>query len=294
MKAVHILIPVFIWTVSLYSYGQKTIDLWKDTPPSSNGITTPEVSEKDGWWITNISHPTLTIYSPVKEKNTGVAVIICPGGGYMGLAIQHEGEEFAEWLNTLGITGIVLKYRMPNKHKKIPLDDAWQAIRYARENAQALNINPQKVGIAGFSAGGHLAATASTHYCFEGINTRPDFSILFYPVITMKIATHGGSKNNLLGDTPSESDIYMYSNETQINAHTPPAILLLSDDDDVVSPENSIGYYQALKQNNIPASMYIFPEGGHGWGMNKDFKYNKMMLSLLKEWLEVVSYRYNQ
>ena len=280
----------FIFSVFLFlstvSYGQTVVDLWEGAPPNDNGITTPEVIENEGSWVVNVSHPTLTIFSPSKESNNGMAVIICPGGGYTGLAIQHEGMEMAKWLNTLGITGIVLMYRMPNKHKDIPLSDAWQAIRYVRKNAAKLGVNPKKVGIAGSSAGGHLASTASTHYSYDGINTRPDFSILFYPVITAELPTHGGSRNNLLGDNPSLSDIHMFSNEKQVNNNTPPAILLLSDDDKVVLPQNSIDYYKALKNNNVPATMYIFPEGGHGWGMNKDFKYHQQMIHLLEMWLK--------
>ena len=272
--------------MSVISYGQKVVDLWDSAPPTDNGITTPEVSERDGWWLTNISKPTLTIFSPSKDKNNGMAVIICPGGGYAGLAFQHEGTEVAQWLNTLGITGVVLKYRMPNKHKEVPLDDAWQAIRYVRKNAKELGVNPGKVGIAGSSAGGHLASTVSTHYSYEGICTRPDFSILFYPVITAERATHGGSRNNLLGDNPSAADIHIFSNEKQVNNNTPPAILLLSDDDKTVLPQNSVDYYNALKNNNVPATMYIFPEGGHGWGMNKDFKYHDQMINLLEMWLK--------
>ena len=265
---------------------QETVDLWPDSPPTSNEITTPEGVENNGSWITNVSHPMLMIYSPDKETDTGIAVVICPGGGYAGLAFQHEGKQFAEWLNTLGITGIILKYRMPNKHKNIPLEDVWQAMRYVRENAERLKIDRNKIGIAGFSAGGHLASTASTHYSFEGASTRPDFSILFYPVVTMTSFTHGGSRENLLGKNPTEVDIQLFSNEKQVNNNTPPTILLLSDDDKVVDPLNSIHYYEALKKNDIPASLYIFPEGGHGWGMNTNFKYHETMLSLLEEWLK--------
>ena len=268
-----------------FLYSQKEVDLWEGEPPTTNGITMPERIDENGSWVVNVSKSTLTIFSPSNDKNNGMAVIICPGGGYSGLAFQHEGTEIAQWFNTLGITGVVLKYRMPEKHKEVPLHDAWQAIRYVRKNAKELGINPGKVGIAGSSAGGHLAATASTHYSFEGIHTRPDFSILLYPVITVGTHTHAGSKNNLMGDNPSFSDIHLFSNEKQVNNNTPPAILLLSDDDKAVLPQNSIDYYNALKNNEVPATMYIFPEGGHGWGMNKDFKYHNQMLNLLEMWL---------
>jgi acetyl esterase/lipase len=265
---------------------QQAVKLWSGEAPTGNGITEPEKTERNGGWITNVSVAELLIYLPDGAKNTGMAVVICPGGGYAGLAIDHEGVQFAKWLNEKGIAGIILKYRMPNKHKEVPLDDAQQAIRYVREHAKTLGIDAHKVGIAGFSAGGHLASTASTHFLTSGTSVRPDFSILFYPVITMNPTTHGGSQNNLLGNNPSLADIHVYSNEEQVNANTPPAILLLSDDDTTVLPVNSTRYYDALKRNNIPASMYIFPKGGHGWGMNKSFEYHTQMLTLLDMWLQ--------
>ncbi|MDD2436967.1 MAG: alpha/beta hydrolase [Massilibacteroides sp.] len=264
---------------------QKTIKLWEGNPPVSNGITEPENINKD-YWITNVSVPELTIYLPPNATNTGKAVVICPGGGYAGLASMHEGTMFAQWLNEQGIAAFVLKYRMPNKHKNVPLEDAWQAIRHVREHASEYQIQVNKIGIAGFSAGGHLASTASTHFAPSGTSTRPDFSILFYPVITMDITTHGGSRMNLLGDNPSLSDLYLFSNEKQVNNTTPPAILLLSDDDKVVLPENSTHYYNALKANDIKATMYIFSEGGHGWGLRKDFKFHTEMTTLLASWLK--------
>lgn len=281
-------ISLFCFSFLLFAMNvsaQKVVKLWDGNPPASNEIKEAEVVERDGGWISNVSVPEMYIYLPEKAKNTGAAVVICPGGGYSGVAIAHEGHDMAKWLNTKGIAGIVLKYRMPNKHKEIPLADAQQAIRYVRDNAKEMGINPNKIGISGFSAGGHLASTASTHYATTGTSTRPDFSILFYPVITMDVSTHGGSKVNLLGDRPSLSDIYTFSNEKQVNSNTPPAILLLSDDDTAVPPANSYQYYDALKKNNVPAAMYIFPEGGHGWGMRENFKYHTQMLTLLEMWL---------
>lgn len=264
---------------------QKVIKLWEGNPPVSNEITEPENIDKN-YWITNVSSPELTIYIPSKELNTGKAVVVCPGGGYAGLASMHEGTMFAQWLNKQGVAAFILKYRMPNKHKTVPLDDAWQAIRYVREHASEYQIKSDKIGIAGFSAGGHLASTASTHFAPSGTSTRPDFSILFYPVITMDISTHGGSRKNLLGDNPSLADLHLFSNEKQVNNTTPPAILLLSDDDKVVLPENSTRYYNALKANDIKATMYIFPEGGHGWGLQENFKFHTEMTTLLASWLK--------
>lgn len=264
---------------------QKIVKLWENEPPTSNEISAQESIDAN-YWITQVSSPNLSIYLPEKNNATGKVVVICPGGGYAGLASHHEGILFAEWLNQQGIAAFILKYRMPNKHKEVPLDDAQQAIRHVREHADEYGVLPNKIGIAGFSAGGHLAATASTHFATEGTSTRPDFSILYYPVITMDTATHGGSRNNLLGENPSVTDIYIFSNEKQVNASTPPAILFHSDDDKAVLPENSIRYYQALKANDIKASLYIFPEGGHGWGLRENFKYHEQMTALLAAWLK--------
>ncbi|MDR0758455.1 MAG: alpha/beta hydrolase [Tannerella sp.] len=271
--------------VALPAGAQTVVKLWEDTPPTSNEITVAESIDRN-FWITNVSSPELTVCLPEKGKGNGQAVVICPGGGYAGLASHHEGTLFARWLNTQGIAGIILKYRMPNGHREVPLDDAQQAIRYVRCHADEWDINPDRIGIAGFSAGGHLASTASTRFTTtSGISSRPDFSILFYPVITMDLSTHGGSRSNLLGDNPSLSDIHVFSNERQVNASTPPAILLLSDDDRVVLPENSIRYYRALKDNGVKASMYIFPTGGHGWGLRDDFAFHRQALELLAAWL---------
>ncbi|MDR2917590.1 MAG: alpha/beta hydrolase [Tannerella sp.] len=268
---------------------QKVIRLWEGDPPTSNGITENESVGEGSSSITNVSVPQLAIYLPEKVNKTGMAVVICPGGGYSGLAYDHEGIMVAKWFNEEGITAFILKYRMPNKHKDIPLSDVQQAIRYVREHATEYGIDVSKIGVCGFSAGGHLASAASNHFAISGISTRPDFSILFYPVITMTEFTHIGSRNNLLGENPSSTDIYIFSNEKQVNVNTPPTILLLSDDDKVVLPENSIWYYEALKRNNIPAAMYIFPSGGHGWGFRESYKYHKQMADLLSEWLKSLS-----
>lgn len=289
-KSVVVTLFFALISITMNVKAQRIVKLWESNPPTENGLVDSEKFEDKGdWsWITNISSPELHIYQADKSNNSGVGVVICPGGGYAGLAFSHEGVQFAQWLNEQGVTAIILKYRMPNGHKEIPLDDAQQAIRYIREHAKELGISINKIGIAGFSAGGHLASTTSTHYATNGTSTRPDFSILFYPVISMEEITHQGSKRGLLGENISSLDVYKYSNEKQVNSSTPPAILLLSDDDKSVDPQNSVGYYTALKNNGVPAAMYIFPEGGHGWGMKKDFKYHTEMLSLLKSWLDDV------
>lgn len=283
MKNLFLVLFFFLSVISMNA--QKVVKLWETTPPTSNGLSETELNENGR--ISNVSTPELTIYLPDSTVNRGIAVIICPGGGYARLAIDHEGHEFAKWLQAQGIAGIVLKYRMPNKVKQVPLEDFHQAITYVRSKASEWKISDDKIGVAGFSAGGHLASTASTH--FSSKELRPDFSILFYPVITMGDFTHEGSRNNLLGEASSATDIMYYSNERQVNEFTPPTILLLSDDDTSVLPKNSITYYSALKENKIPATMYIFPSGGHGWGMRNTFEYHKEMLSLLSSWLKTLS-----
>jgi len=269
---------------------QQVIRLWDEAPPTSNELTGDEIVRNNGASISNVSVPTLTIYLPEKSNRTGMAVVVCPGGGYAGLAFDHEGVMVAKWLNKEGIAAFILKYRMPNKHQEVPLGDAQQAIRLVRSHASEYDVNPLNIGICGFSAGGHLASTASTHFATSGVSTRPDFSILFYPVITMAETTHGGSRSNLLGDNPSQADIHRFSNEKQVNVNTPPAILFLSDDDKAVVPENSIAYYEALKRNDIPAAMYIFPSGGHGWGFYDTFTYHKQMTELLSAWLKGINH----
>lgn len=283
MRNLFLILSFFLSVISMDA--QTVVKLWETTPPTSNGISETELNE-DGR-ISNVTVPELTIYLPDSSVNRGIAVIICPGGGYARLAIDHEGHDFAKWLQSQGIAGIVLKYRLPNKIKQVPLEDFHKAISYVRSKAPLWKISNDKIGVAGFSAGGHLAATASTHFFSKEL--RPDFSILFYPVITMGDYTHEGSRNNLLGDTPTASEIMYYSNEKQVNEFTPPAILLLSDDDTAVSPKNSVTYYSALKENKIPVTMYIFPSGGHGWGMRNNFEYHQEMLSLLGSWLKQLS-----
>ena len=231
-------------------------------------------------WINGneITEATLTIY-PASKPN-GQAIIACPGGGYAGIAVTHEGHDMAAWFNTQGITYAVLHYRMPYGKHEIPLSDAHQAIRYLRKNAEKWNI--RQLGIMGSSAGGHLASTAATHFTSE---TRPDFQILFYPVVTMTEYTHQGSKDNLLGKNPSDELVKQYSNELQVNEQTPPAFIMHSSDDKSVPVNNSIDYYMALVRNGVSASMHLYPIGGHGWGFRDNFIYKRQWTSELEKWL---------
>lgn len=225
---------------TVFSAQQSTeLKLWPNGAPNTSGITTDE-QEPEKNRISNVTVPTLTIY-PATQPN-GLAIIMCPGGGYTRLAMDHEGHDMAQWFNTQGITYAVLKYRMPNGHSDIPLSDAHQAIRLMREHAKEWNFT--KLGIMGASAGGHLASTAATHYTAE---THPDFQILLYPVVSMNpTLTHKGSHDNLLGKNPSKESEALYSNELQVKADTPPAFIIHSSNDEAVPVANSINYYMEL------------------------------------------------
>lgn len=284
MKRVNLAALFFIITLMAVSQNLKTIDIWPGGVPESNGITEKEIIENER--ISNVSVPQMTMYAPVNGKNTGVAILVCPGGGYIRQAAGHEGSQFGKWLSENGITAFVLKYRLPNGHAFIPSKDASQAINIIRKNAAEWGINPSKIGISGFSAGGHLASTAGTIFT---ASTRPDFMILFYPVITMKESvTHAGSRENLLGKNYSKDSLEYYSTENRVTANTPPALIFLSDDDKAVVPENSIAFYRALKSNGVKASMHIFPEGGHGWGYRETFRYHNVWKGLYMDWLKQI------
>ena len=234
-------------------------------------------------WINGdeYTEATLTIY-PAKKPN-GQAIVACPGGGYAGIATTHEGHDMAAWFNTQGITYAVLHYRMPYGKHEIPLSDAHQAIRYMRKNGEKWGI--EQLGIMGSSAGGHLASTAATHFDAE---TRPDFQILFYPVVTMTDYTHQGSKDNLLGKNPSEELVKLYSNELQVTEQTPPAFIMHSSNDDAVPVLNSINYYLALCKHGVWSSMHLYPIGGHGWGYNESFPYKAQWKNELEKWLREI------
>jgi acetyl esterase/lipase len=226
-----------------------------------------------------VSHPTLRVYLPAAGKGNGTAVVICPGGGYLHLAYTHEGTDVARMLNGLGITAFLLKYRLPNDETMIdksigPLQDAQRAIQLVRERAAEWGVNPGRVGIMGFSAGGHLASTAGTHFNQavidnpEQVSLRPDFMVLLYPVISfIDSIAHRGSRDNLIGLNPDEALIRKFSNEYQVTPETPPTFLVHAEDDKTVPVANSLHFFEALENNGVPAEMHIYPKGGHGFGM---------------------------
>ena len=230
----------------------------------------------------------LTVYLPDAKKATGRAVVCCPGGGYTHLAMDHEGHQWATFFNNQGIALIVVKYRMPHGNREIPISDAEEAIRTVRRNAVDWHIDRKDVGIMGFSAGGHLASTIATHAKGEAA---PNFQILFYPVITMDPAfTHMGSHDAFLGtDLPKKEQKkleYEYSNDLQVNRTTPRAFIALSDDDRAVPAANGFNYYSECYRHDVPASLHIYPTGGHGWGYRETFAFHYQMLFELKAWLE--------
>lgn len=257
------------------------LPLWPAGAPNSNGLTGTE-EDLEGGRVANVITPSITVYKA--DKPNGVAIIMCPGGGYARLAMNHEGHDMAPWLNAQGITYIVLKYRMPNGHYEVPLSDAEQAIRLVRQHAKEWNIRPDRIGIMGASAGGHLAASLATLYSSN--ETRPDFQVLFYPVISMvPDVTHGGSRQNLLGNNPSQELEDKYTLEKQVNAHTPQAFIMLSADDGAVPPANGIHYFEALLQHQVPATLHVYPTGGHGWGFRDAFTYKRQWTGELEKWL---------
>ncbi|MCD4711089.1 MAG: alpha/beta hydrolase [Bacteroidales bacterium] len=259
------------------------LPLWKADPP--NYRETGEVTiwdTSDIVRVRNVQKPDIAVFLPSKRNATGEAVVICPGGGYGILAYDWEGSDIARWLNSRGIAAFVLKYRLPGSASNIvphksPLMDAQRAMMLVRSNAAKLNPDPGKIGVMGFSAGGHLASTLSTHYDegdpsasdpVEQVSCRPDFSILVYPVISFtEEFKHSGSRNNLLGEDADESLVKHYSNELQVTEDTPPAILIHSDDDTAVPVENSIAYYKALRANQVSSELHIYPYGGHGYSL---------------------------
>lgn len=260
-----------------------TIPLWPEGAPGAKGSTPADT-------------PTLTVYKPDPARATGAAVVVCPGGGYGGLA-EHESRPIAEWLNSLGITGVVLKYRLAPKYKHpAMINDANRAIRTVRFHAKDWGVDPKRVAILGFSAGGHLASTAGTHYDagkpdakdpVERLSSRPDRMILLYPVIALATPyAHGGSRRNLLGDNPEPSLLNSLSNETQVTKDTPPAFLAHTNEDGPVPAENSLLFVLAMRKAGVPVEFHLFEKGRHGLGLGGGDKAWAAWPGLCATWLE--------
>lgn len=285
----------FLAMVLLSSYTTKAQEihtLYSETIPNSKVIPAEIKESFGGGMYRNVTNPTLEVYLPEKGKETGVAIVICPGGGYSVVVYNGEGVSTAKELAKKGIAAFVLKYRLPSVATMIdksigPLQDAQQAIKLVRENAPNWNVNPAKIGIMGFSAGGHLASTVATHFEKalidnpKGTSLRPDFQVVVYPVITMQQAlTHRDSRKQLLGEQPSQQLVDLFSNELQVKENTPPTYITHAADDNVVDVDNSINYFEALRRHKVPVEMHIYPKGGHGFIFGR----RGWMTSLL-EWI---------
>ncbi|MGI4832673.1 MAG: alpha/beta hydrolase [Janthinobacterium lividum] len=274
------------------------LPLYTGSVPDSKPSQVAETSTTEGNRITvaNVVQPTLTVYLPAPNQATGTAIIICPGGGYAMLAMGHEGYDVAKRLNEMGVAAFVLKYRLPNTRSQpdpsiAPLLDVQQALRLVRAQAGKYNINPERIGVMGFSAGGHLAATAATHFAQPvGSNpdpgsVRPAFAVLLYPVISFSDSLmHKGSRDNLLGATASATQVREYSNELHVTTQTPPTFLVHAEDDNVVPVGNSLAFYQALAHHKVPVEMHLYPKGGHGFGLNNATTQDQWA-ERLREWL---------
>lgn len=289
---------------SLMLHAQQELPLYGSQPiPNSKPGTNGEVVDTSSgqptrYSFSKVSHPTLTVYLP--EKANGTAVVVCPGGGYTHLAMTHEGTDVAKWLNSLGITAFLLKYRLPSDETMVdktigPLQDAQRAIQLVRQRAAEWGVDGGRVGILGFSAGGHLASTAGTHFLqttidnsnIAQVSLRPDFMVLLYPVISFNDSIgHVGSRENLIGQHPDPALIIAFSNERQVTPQTPPTFIVHAEDDKTVPVQNSLSFYEALVRNGVPAELHVYPRGGHGWGLWNPLSKDQWP-DRFKEWMEV-------
>ena len=291
-----LLYAMMLFSTSLFAQ-KKPIALYPNGVPNSKPTPASYVQKMgNDSFLFNVTQPTITPYLADKSIANGTAVIICPGGGYAGLSMENEGSNIAKAFNKIGVTAFVLTYRLPSDSIMIdrtigPLQDAQRAIQIVRQQANEWGIDPNKVGIIGFSAGGHLASTAITHFDKVVIanknnaNLRPDFGILIYPVITMGPKTHEGSKENLIGKNASQDLVDLYSNEKQVTANTPPTFIIAAEDDNVVPVENTLMFYDALLANKVKAEMHIYPAGGHGFGLNNKTS-KDLWFDRLTEWMD--------
>ena len=282
--------------MSTFAQDYKSFPLYPNGVPNAKPTPPDYVENDDNAHAAKVSIPTLTPFFPEKGTANGTAVIVCPGGGYTNLSIDKEGYAVAKEFNKIGVTAFVLKYRLPSDAIMVdktigPLQDAQQAILTIRTRAAEWGINPAKVGIIGFSAGGHLASTAGTHFDKvvidnkANVSVRPDFMILMYPVITFGEMAHKGSKNNLLGLTPTQDKIDLYSNEKQVTANTPITLIVQAEDDMTVPVQNSLLFYEALLKVKVSAEMHLYPAGGHGFGLNNT-KSKERWFDWCKGWMD--------
>ena len=294
-KAALLAAGIMLAASNLFAQNMKAFPLYPNGVPNSKPTPADYVEDDSNNHAAKVSIPTLTPFFPEKGKANGTAIVVCPGGGYSNLAIDKEGYAVAKEFAKIGVTAFVLKYRLPSDAIMVdktigPLQDAQAAIQMLRIRAAEWGINPAKVGIMGFSAGGHLASTAGTHFDKavidnkNNISLRPDFMLLLYPVITFGDMAHKGSMNNLLGLNPSLALVNLYSNEKQVTATTPITFLVQAEDDKTVPVQNSLMFYDALLKNNVKAEMHIYQEGGHGFGLN-NAKSSEHWFDWCKSWM---------
>jgi acetyl esterase/lipase len=269
-----------------------TVPVWPNLDPALKSSEKVEDHGKPGKpapFVRDIQYPTMSVYTPEGATAPTAAVLVCPGGGYAGVSVEKEGTAVARWLNSIGAAGIVLRYRMPRVEETgdgtpLPLLDAREALRLARLHASEWNLDPKRIGIMGFSAGGHLASTVITHPADDAA-ARADFAVLVYPVISMADGVaHAGSKARLIGEKPDAKQVALYSNELQVSERTVPTFLVHAGDDKV-SPMNSLLFYQALRAHHVPAELHLFEQGGHGFGLGVDGGAVAAWPGLCEKWL---------
>jgi acetyl esterase/lipase len=270
----------------------KTIELWPEGVPGLLADATPEKIENAR--ASNVHHPYFAVFPAPADKANGTAVVICPGGGYVRLSIENEGSLIAERLNGLGVTAFVLHYRMVEYGHPAPLRDVLRAIRLVRSRSAEFGVKPDRIGVIGSSAGGHLAASASTLFNdpdgktgaeLDAVSGRPDFAVLLYPVITMGENAHAGSRRALLGATPTPEALAHMSLEQQVTKETPPTFIVGTEEDTTVPIENSLMYYQALRNAKVDVEMHLWPKGPHGFGMRQDLPGPSSWTNRLEEWM---------
>lgn len=283
-------------TILSYCQAQSPITLYPDRVPNAKPTPKSYVEKDERGWARFVSTPTITPYFPQKGTANGTAIIIFPGGGYSGLSMDNEGASIANAFSSFGVTAFVVKYRLPSDSIMVdktigPLQDAQQAVLMVRKNAEKWGLKSDKIGIIGFSAGGHLASTEGTHFDKvvienkDNISVRPDFMMLLYPVISFGPQAHVGSRENLIGKTPDVNIVDLYSNEKQVTANTPPTFLVHAEDDTVVPVQNSLMFYESLLAAKVKAEMHLFQEGGHGFGLNNSKSKNKW-IDWARNWME--------
>lgn len=308
--SVHRILLALTWVVAMSlvvsasSAEESTvITLWDGVAPGSEQFTGEEQNQqrsdsgRSDIWVTGVSQPTLTVVAPPEEERNGTAVVICPGGAYAGLSFDKEGLEVGRWFADLGVTAFVLKYRHGGgvHQHPVPLSDIQQAVRLVRSQADQWKIMPERIGVMGFSAGGHLASSAGTHFdagnkdstdVIERQSCRPDYVVLVYPVISMDPAiTHGGSRTNLLGENPDEKLVALMSNDLQVTDKTPPTFIVHASDDGAVPVANALRFYEACVAHKVPAELHVFEKGGHGFGMRQKGPVEEWP-NLLANWLK--------